>query len=520
MSTDSAALDLVAALVIEDGRRWGEVAAPFQWEDARAVLDDASGTPYHFLTRSRGGSKTADLGGMAVAAMLAQLPRGARAFGLAADREQGRLLIDSIAGYEARTPELKGALRIDAYRVVATRTGASLEVLPADAPGAWGLRPHLLIVDELAQWADTPGPRRLWEAASSAVAKIADARMAVLTTAGDPAHWSRKVLDHALADPLWRVHEVSGPAPWLDRVRLEEQRRRLPESIYRRLFENEWVAAEDRLTTVDDLSACTILDGPLAAQEGTRYLVAVDLGLKSDRTVAAVCHAERVTRTIDDRELMVGSTVFLDRMEVWQGTRAEPVLLADVEEWVAQASAAFNAAPVVLDPWQAVGLTQRLRRRGLHVEEFTFSNASVGRLAATLHLLLRNRALALPDDPELLDELANVRLRETSPGVLRMDHDSGRHDDRAIALALAAHHLVADAISETGAGVVGAVVRGAVREPLTVDEQIAAYERERPRWLQAWKDGPESEPGDEQDLAVLEAEARRREPGYRDPRYD
>jgi hypothetical protein len=53
------------------------------------------------------------------------------------------------------------------------------------------------------------------------------------------------------------------------------------------------------------------------------------------------------------------------------------------------------------------------------MEEFTFSSASVGRLASTLHLLLRNRRLALPDDPELLEELANVRLRETSPGVIR-----------------------------------------------------------------------------------------------------
>jgi phage FluMu gp28-like protein len=49
---------------------------------------------------------------------------------------------------------------------------------------------------------------------------------------------------------------------------------------------------------------------------------------------------------------------------------------------------------------------------------------------------------ALPDDEELLDELANVRLRESAPGVYRMDHDPDRHDDRAVALALAAHHLV------------------------------------------------------------------------------
>jgi hypothetical protein len=43
---------------------------------------------------------------------------------------------------------------------------------------------------------------------------------------------------------------------------------------------------------------------------------------------------------------------------------------------------------------------------------------------------------------DLLDELAHVRLRESSVGALRLDHDSGRHDDRAVALALAAHAIV------------------------------------------------------------------------------
>jgi len=44
----------------------------------------------------------------------------------------------------------------------------------------------------------------------------------------------------------------------------------------------------------------------------------------------------------------------------------------------------------------------------------------------------------------LLDELAHVRLRESSPGVYRLDHDSGRHDDRAVALALAVTTLLQD----------------------------------------------------------------------------
>jgi hypothetical protein len=44
--------------VIEDGRRWGEAATDIQWEDARAVLDPQSATPFHLLTRARGYDKT------------------------------------------------------------------------------------------------------------------------------------------------------------------------------------------------------------------------------------------------------------------------------------------------------------------------------------------------------------------------------------------------------------------------------------------------------------------------------
>jgi hypothetical protein len=62
-------------------------------------------------------------------------------------------------------------------------------------------------------------------------------------------------------------------------------------------------------------------------------------------------------------------------------------------------------------------------------------------------MLLRDRRLSLFDDTELLDELGNVRLRETSPGVLRMDHDPDRHDDRAIALSLAALALVENPVT-------------------------------------------------------------------------
>lgn len=90
--------------------------------------------------------------------------------------------------------------------------------------------------------------------------------------------------------------------------------------------------------------------------------------------------------------------------------------LEDVEVWLTEAVQHYNRPPVVFDPWQAQHLAQRLRERRMPMVEFTFSNASVGRLALTMHRLLKDRQLKLYDDEALIDELGNVRLIETSPG--------------------------------------------------------------------------------------------------------
>lgn len=427
-----AALEVLAGLALEDGRRWGDAAADWQWEDARAVLDTGS-APMHFLTRPRGGSKTSDLGGICLSVLTTQAPAAARCYAVAADQDQAGLLLEAIAGFVRRTPGLAGAVEVQRWKVVARHSGASLTVLAADSSGTYGLLPYFVVVDELAQWKTTPEPRRVWEAIYSAMPKVAGARLVVLTSAGDPAHWSAKVLAHAQAHARWRVHEVAGPVPWLDAEALAEQQALLTASAYARLHLNRWTAPEDRLTTPDDARACVGHVGVLSAVAGVRYVVGVDVGVRNDATVAAVCHAERGAEA---------TTVVLDRLQVWEPGRWRPVSLGDVEAWLLEAHRSYASPTVVVDPWQALAMAQRLRGRGVEVVEFTFSQASVGRIALSLYRLLRDRLLDLPDDEALVDELAAVRLRETSPGVYRMDHDPDRHDDRAVALALAAYHLL------------------------------------------------------------------------------
>ncbi len=199
---------------------------------------DPEGPRNVLLTRARGGAKTQDLAGVAVALLLADAPPGSRSYALAADADQGALLLDALSGFVRRTPGLAGLVKLDRHRVTVVESGASLQVLSADVASSWGLSPWLVIIDEVAQWAETRGPRELWTSIVSAVPKVEGARLAVLTTAGDPSHWSAKVLDHARRSDAWYVHEEPGPLPWRSEDDLAEQRALLTESSFARLHLN------------------------------------------------------------------------------------------------------------------------------------------------------------------------------------------------------------------------------------------------------------------------------------------
>ena len=107
-------------------------------------------------------------------------------------------------------------------------------------------------------------------------------------------------------------------------------------------------------------------------------------------------------------------------------------------------------AKLLYDPSQAYLMIEQVRKAGVHTEEFVFSSSSVGKLATAIMQALRGRTLLLPDDEELRRELLAVRLRETSPNVLRIDHASGSHDDRVIAVAMAVYDLTAHANNPAG----------------------------------------------------------------------
>jgi hypothetical protein len=92
------------------------------------------------------------------------------------------------------------------------------------------------------------------------------------------------------------------------------------------------------------------------------------------------------------------------------------VQLGEVEASLLRLHREYHGAPLVFDFHQAAQLTERLRVAGVRCVEYPFTVAGVNRLARVLHGALRDRAIGLPNDPELLAELREVRIVATGPG--------------------------------------------------------------------------------------------------------
>ena len=439
---DPDALALLGGLVLDDGRTWAEAAQPFQLADADAALAPPERGPRrHYWLRPRGASKTTDAAALALALLLTEAPPRSRSHAYAVDADQAGELLDALGGFVTRTPGLAGAVKLEAAKVTVLRSGASLAVEASDAASAFGKRPWLVIIDELAQWPRISNHTRLWGAIVSALPKRPDSRLVVISTAGSPTHPAYRIWQRALSSPDWRASLTPGPCSWWSPADVAATRAELLEQEYRQLVLCEWVEAADALTTAADVAACVTHSGSLPPAPGRRYVLSVDVGTRRDRTAVAVTHTEASP---------AGRRVVVDRVLRWQGSPARPVALGEVEAALLRLHAEYHRAPLVFDFHQAAQLTERLRAAGVRCVEYVFSTAGVNRLARVLSAGLRDRAIGLPDDPALLEELAEVRIVETGPGTVKLANPPGTHDDQAVAVALAAAHLLERPTSQPG----------------------------------------------------------------------
>ena len=94
---------------------------------------------------------------------------------------------------------------------------------------------------------------------------------------------------------------------------------------------------------------------------------------------------------------------------------------------------------------------------------------------------MKDHCLDLPNNTQLVDELCSVKLRETVPGVVRLDHSASGFDDQAVTIAMAAQYLLANAATGEAGSATAEMAPVPRRQPAGVT-MVAASPWTRNAW--------------------------------------
>lgn len=441
-----------------EARRFGLVADPWQREliapkipaiNRLAGITPAGVPPYNGPTRfldilARGHDKSSLEARIANFLMVYSRNRIDGKI-VAADKDQGKIIVNSAKAEAAVNPWFADRLKFGKYEI--SGPGGVIEVVPADASGSFGFQSNFYVLDEVTHWSDGVG-KKVYETIASGLHKVPGTVVVAIMNAWIKGGWAEELLIRkAMSDPeRWVTFYRQGNlASWMTEADRAEARALLPPAAAARLLDNIPIdpVVEAGYLQPDDVAACVTpeLDIHFNRVPGYSYVLAVDLGLRRDRAVLFRGHMDPDRRAVTDL------------MTVIDGARQPDarVSIAEVDSWLDQQIAQFKPAAIVIDPWQMEATIQRLERRGLPVVRFN-SRGGYGNMdlaMALRNMIMSRRFLWTPmhgfvpgaTDDTFMKELVGLVTR-VMPYGWRLDHESGKHDDRAVASGMALTEMV------------------------------------------------------------------------------
>ena len=372
--------------------------------------------------------------------------------------EQGAIITAAMKMELASNPWLASLVDVSDYTGRGA-SGSELTVMPMKAATGQGIFPDYLVADELTHW-EHEGGRKFWNFIMGTIRKRPSCMFEVLTNAGHIGSWQWSVRNEIQKMPeYWDFFEQpanSTLASWMDEGAIERDGKLMDPGEKRRLLLNEWIDPGEERGYLTLAEALLCVD-PFLKEEscgipGNEYFVVLDYGGVNDRTALGVLHSMPGT-----------DSIVVDRLDCWQGTRTDPVQIdidddspssRSVEDWL---EVTFHKhhfgrnCTIVLDPTQLEGLAQKYERKGHRVLRFEYMGGKNNyRMAQLLKSQIQNKKISWSpnaglllgaEDDTLAKELARLIKKPMSYGY-RFDHESGRHDDRAVVLGMGLVYMI------------------------------------------------------------------------------
>ncbi len=213
---------------------------------------------------------------------------------------------------------------------------------------------------------------------------------------------------------VWNAPSSDNPLNTEDEI--ERLRKMLPVAI----FNQEYLATFEVSGTevFRDVDSIVNEDCKEEPNKEHRYILGVDLAKFNDWTVLTVIDKQTHKVVYWDRFNKINYPFQKDR--------------------IVSTSRKYNNAKIIIDS-TGVGnpITDDIKRENLFVEDYRFTNKSKLELIQKLSLFIEERAIFIPNERVLIDELNNFGMDVTSGGNLIYSAPQGMHDDSVYSLALA-----------------------------------------------------------------------------------
>ena len=437
---------------------FGDVMDPWQREDFNAMDDamrycsgqtqDKPEAMYHYRGRARGHSKTTDLAVIVIWVMLFAT-RQLRGYAYAEDRDQAKLLKNSIEQLLRLNPWLAEVLEVQASAVVHIKenlpgAGSTLSIEASNVASSYGILPDFIIADELCHWEHDKG-QELWTSILSSAAKRDRCLLCAISNAGWMTDWQWDIVCAMQDDPAWNyVHLEGVKASWLNDKRLESQRKMMPEVAYRRLWENQWSSGGGDALLPEAIEAAFKAELlPMTGNEpGYSFVAGVDLSKVRDHTAIVVLGVP------DDGKV---GRIRLANHWTYKPTHDNPTLHLEVVQKLLELDETYALRYVGFDSYESSYPIQALeadggkwRRSQYHYRQQPFAReippSPSNQRLFTLHTLeaFNDRRLDLYPCEPLKTDLYKLRAEEKSYGVkLECKRDKDGHGDTYSAFAVA-----------------------------------------------------------------------------------
>lgn len=333
---------------------------------------------------------------------------------LAPTADQSTLLFEKVAamagrGTSRRTPH--PTLKVGEHRVIARsgHLGRSLR----------GNEATHLVVDEAAYL-----PEALITEVAMPMLATTDGEMALISTPNGLNHfWRFFQMGQRDEHGVWSRSAPSWESPYVSARYLEVQRELISERAFRVEYGAEFLDSAGRIFRTEAIERCLTTRLPEAPET---VVVGVDWGRYQDCTAVAVLAGDR-------------EEAWLVEMEAFQGLG-----WGDQVERVGRLLDRYPRSLVLCDG-TGLGdpLVDFLRRRAptCPIKRVAFTSGVKASLIDGLAWLIDRGALRMRPDPALLRELQHFEAVPREGGPPRLEALAGYHDDRVVALALAASAL-------------------------------------------------------------------------------